>query len=144
MARRAELPNVIGVKDATNDLMRPTRTKRACGADFVQLSGEDGTALGYLAQGGVGCISVTANVAPKLCSMMQEAWMQNAIQTAQSINETLMPLHEAMFCEPSPAPAKFGASLLGKASPEVRLPLVPATSAARDRIRNAMAGAGLL
>src|SRR3546814_7451209 len=90
MARLAELPNVIGVKDATNDLMRPTRTKRACGADFVQLSGEDGTALGYLAQGGVGCISVTANVAPKLCSMMQEAWMQNAIQTAQSINETLI------------------------------------------------------
>lgn len=144
MARLAELPNVVGVKDATNDLQRPTRTKLACGEDFVQLSGEDGTSLGYLAQGGVGCISVTANVAPKLCSMMQEAWMQNAVQTAQSINEKLMPLHEAMFCEPSPAPAKFGASLLGKATPEVRLPLVEATPAAQDRVRNAMASAGLL
>ncbi len=144
MARLAELPNVVGVKDATNDLARPTRTKIACGPDFVQLSGEDGTSLGYLAQGGVGCISVTANVAPKLCSMMHEAWMQNAIQTAQSINEKLMPLHEAMFCEPSPAPAKYGASLLGKATPEVRLPLVSATPAAQDRIRNAMAHAGLV
>ncbi|WP_354076604.1 4-hydroxy-tetrahydrodipicolinate synthase [Constrictibacter sp. MBR-5] len=144
MARLAELPNVVGVKDATNDLARPTRTKIACGPDFVQLSGEDGTSLGYLAQGGIGCISVTANVAPKLCSMMHEAWMQNAVQTAQSINEKLMPLHEAMFCEPSPAPAKYGASLLGKASPEVRLPLVSATPAAQDRIRNAMAHAGLV
>ena len=144
MARLAELPNVVGVKDATNDLARPTRTKIACGPDFVQLSGEDGTSLGYLAQGGIGCISVTANVAPKLCSMMHEAWMQNAVQTAQSINEKLMPLHEAMFCEPSPAPAKYGASLLGKATPEVRLPLVSATPAAQDRIRNAMAHAGLV
>lgn len=144
MARLAKLPNIVGVKDATNDLQRPTRTKLACGDDFVQLSGEDGTSLGYLAQGGVGCISVTANVAPKLCSMMQEAWMQNAVQTAQSINEKLMPLHEAMFCEPSPAPAKFGASLLGKSSREVRLPLVEATPVAQDRVRNAMASAGLL
>src|SRR3546814_17604441 len=100
MARLAELPNVIGVKDATNDLMRPTRTKRACGADFVQLSGEDGTALGYLAQGGDGCISVTANVAPKLCSMMQEAWMKKAIKPAHSIKEQLKHLTEQMLRAP--------------------------------------------
>ncbi len=145
MARLAQLPNVIGVKDATNDLTRPTRTKLACGPDFpALLSGEDGTALAYLAAGGVGCISVTANIAPKLCAMMHEAWQQGAIDTAQKINEQLMPVHEALFCETSPAPVKYAASLIGKSTPDVRLPLVPASPAARDRVQNAMAGAGLL
>ncbi len=144
MARLAKLPNVVGVKDSTQDLARPTRTKLACGEEFCQLSGEDGTALGFLAQGGVGCISVTANVAPKLCAMMHEAWQQGAIDTAQQINEQLMPLHDAMFCEPSPAPVKYAVSLLGRCGPEVRLPLVPASEAAQARIRSAMAGAGVL
>ena len=117
MARLAKLPNVIGVKDSTQDLARPTRTKLACGEEFVQLSGEDGTALGFLAPGGVGCISVTANVHPKLCAMMHEAWQQGAIATAQKINEQLMPLHDALFCETSPAPVKYAASLLGHCTP---------------------------
>ena len=144
MARLAELPNVVGVKDATNDLQRPTRTKLACGEDFVQLSGEDGTSLGYLAQGGVGCISVTANVAPKLCSMMQEAWMQNAVQTAQSINEKLMPLHEAIFLEPGVAGAKYALSQLGKCGEEIRLPLTPVGDLTRKAIDAALRHAGLM
>ena len=144
MARLAKLPNVIGVKDSTQDLARPTRTRLACGPDFTLLSGEDGTAIGFLAQGGVGCISVTANVAPKLCAMMHEAWQQGAVETAQKINETLMPLHDALFCEPSPAPVKYAASLLGLSSPDVRLPLVAASESARARVRAAMDHAGLL
>ena len=140
MARLAKLPNVIGVKDSTQDLARPTRTKLTCGDEFAQLSGEDGTALGFLAQGGVGCISVTANVHPKLCAMMHEAWQQGAIATAQKINEQLMPLHDALFCETSPAPVKYAASLLGHCTPEVRLPLVPASEAAQARVRAAMEG----
>ena len=144
MARLAKLPNVIGVKDSTQDLARPTRTRLACGSDFTLLSGEDGTAIGFLAQGGVGCISVTANVAPKLCAMMHEAWQQGAVETAQKINETLMPLHDALFCEPSPAPVKYAASLLGLSSPDVRLPLVAASESAQARVRAAMDHAGLL
>jgi 4-hydroxy-tetrahydrodipicolinate synthase len=144
MARLARLPNVIGVKDSTQDLARPTKTKLACGPEFSLLSGEDHTAIGFLAQGGAGCISVTANVAPKLCAMMHEAWQQGAIETAQKLNEQLMPLHDAMFCEPSPAPAKYAASLLGHCGPEVRLPLVAASESAQTRIRSAMADVGLL
>ena len=144
MARLAKLPNVVGVKDSTQDLARPTRTRLACGPDFTLLSGEDGTAIGFLAQGGVGCISVTANVAPKLCAMMHEAWQQGAVETAQKINETLMPLHDALFCEPSPAPVKYAASLLGLSSPDVRLPLVAASESAQARVRAAMDHAGLL
>lgn len=144
MARLAKLPNVIGVKDATNDLTRPVKTTLACGPEFVQLSGEDGTSLAYLAQGGMGCISVTGNVAPKLCSMMQEAWQQGANETAQKLNRLLMPLHDALFCETSPAPVKFGASLLGHSTADVRLPLVPASATARERVKSAMAGCGLI
>jgi 4-hydroxy-tetrahydrodipicolinate synthase len=144
MARLSKLPNVIGVKDATNDLTRPVKTTLACGPEFCQLSGEDGTALAYLAQGGVGCISVTANVAPKLCAMMQEAWQQGANETAQKLNRMLMPLHDALFCETSPAPVKYGASLLGHSTADVRLPLVPASSMARERVKSAMAGCGLI
>jgi len=144
MARLAELPNIVGVKDSTQDLMRPLRTRLSCGTDFCQLSGEDGTAIPFLAQGGVGCISVTANVAPKLCAMMHEAWQQGAMETVVKLNDRLAPLHDAMFCEPSPAPAKYGAHLLGLCSPEVRLPLVAATDTARERVRAAMAGVGLI
>lgn len=144
MARLAKLPNIVGVKDSSQDLARPTRTRTACGPDFDQLSGEDGTAIGHLAQGGIGCISVTANVAPKLCAEMHEAWQQGDIERAQQINERLMPLHDAMFCEPSPGPVKYGVSLLGFCRPETRLPMMPASEAAQKRVRDAMAGVGLL
>ncbi|MEL0001615.1 MAG: 4-hydroxy-tetrahydrodipicolinate synthase [Rhodospirillales bacterium] len=138
MARIAKLANVVGVKDATNDLARPLREKNLIGPDWCMLSGEDGTAIAYLAQGGSGCISVTANVAPRLCSMMQEAWQQGAMERVRELNESLMPLHDAIFCEPSPAPAKYGVSLLGKASDKVRLPLAEASGVARGRMEDAM------
>jgi 4-hydroxy-tetrahydrodipicolinate synthase len=138
MARIAKLANVVGVKDATNDLARPLREKNLIGPDWCMLSGEDGTAIAYLAQGGSGCISVTANVATRLCSMMQEAWQQGAMDRVRELNESLMPLHDAIFCEPSPAPAKYGVSLLGKASDKVRLPLAEASEVARGRMEDAM------
>ena len=144
MARLAAHKNIIGVKDATANLSRPQHTTRACGEDFIQLSGEDHTALPYLAAGGHGCISVTANAAPKLCAQFQEACMQGAYEQALAIQDKLLPLHDAMFCEASPAPAKYAASLLGMSTDEVRLPLVAATDAARTRIREAMVHAGLL
>jgi 4-hydroxy-tetrahydrodipicolinate synthase len=143
MARLAKLKNVIGVKDATANLMRPTRERAVCGKDWRLLSGEDGTALGYMAHGGHGCISVTANVAPKLCADFQNACMQGGFDRALQLQDTLMPLHDAMFCEPSPAPVKYAASLLGLCTDEVRLPLVPATDAARARVRAAMEHAGI-
>ena len=109
----ADHVNIKGIKDATADVGRPTRLRNLLGADFVQLSGEDATALPYLAAGGHGCISVTANIAPKLLSEMHAAWAANDIATAQSINERLMPLHDSMFCEASPGPVKYAAELLG-------------------------------
>lgn len=144
MARLAKIKNIVGVKDSTQDLARPTRTKLACGDKFSILSGEDGTALALLAQGGHGCISVTANIAPRLCADMHQAWQKGDLKAAMRINETLMPLHDALFCETSPAPVKYGASLLGLCSDEVRLPLVPASETARQRVREAMTAAGLL
>ena len=144
MARLAKLANVVGVKDATNDLARPLRTRQAIGADFCMLSGEDVTALAFNAQGGVGCISVTANVAPRACADMQEAWAKGDTARAQRINDRLAPLHDALFCETSPAPVKYGTSLLGKSTPEVRLPLVPASPEAQERMRQAMRSAGVL
>jgi len=144
MARIAKLSNVVGVKDATMDLARPLVEKNLIGKDRCMLSGEDGTAVPYLAQGGVGCISVTANVAPKLCSMMHEAWQQGAMERVTQLNDSLIPLHLAMFQEPSPAGAKYGASLLGKASPEVRLPMQPATEAAQKSMKDAMSALDLI
>jgi len=144
MARLAKLKNIVGVKDATNDLSRPTRTKLACGEKFSLLSGEDGTVLPFLGGGGHGCISVTANIAPRQLADMHEAWQKGDVKAAQRIHETLMPLHEALFCETSPAPVKYGASLLGLANDFVRLPLVPASEVARQRVREAMQQAGLL
>jgi 4-hydroxy-tetrahydrodipicolinate synthase len=146
MARLSSHPNIIGVKDATANLMRPSRERVAIGTtrqDWLLLSGEDGTALGYMAHGGHGCISVSANVAPRLCARFQEACMKGDFAAALKLQDVLMPLHDAMFCEPSPAPVKYAASLLGLCSAEVRLPLVEATDPARERIRNAMGGAGL-
>ena len=144
MARIAGLPNVVGVKDATNDLARPLRETNLIGRDWCMLSGEDGTAIAYLAQGGSGCISVTANVAPKLCAMMHEAWQQGDMDRVRDLNERLMPLHDAIFCEPSPAPAKYGASLLGNASDQVRLPLAEASEIARTRMKDAMKALDLI
>jgi 4-hydroxy-tetrahydrodipicolinate synthase len=144
LARLAKLPRIIGVKDATANLMRPTRERNACGKSWRLISGEDGTALGYMAHGGHGCISVTANIAPKLCAEFQDACLRGAFDRARELQDRLMPLHDAMFCEPSPAPVKYGASLLGHCTAQVRLPLVEATDAARARVREAMQGCGLL
>jgi 4-hydroxy-tetrahydrodipicolinate synthase len=143
MARLAKHKNVIGVKDATANLMRPSRERLACGLDWLLISGEDGTALGYNAHGGSGCISVTANVAPRLCAEFQAASLAGDFALAREYQDRLMPLHDAMFCEPSPAPAKYGVSLLGHCTPDVRLPLVEATDAARAQVKAAMQGVGL-
>jgi 4-hydroxy-tetrahydrodipicolinate synthase len=123
--------------------MRPTRERSACGKSWRLVSGEDGTALGYMAHGGHGCISVTANVAPKLCAEFQDACLRGAFDRARELQDRLMPLHDAMFCEPSPAPVKYAVSLLGLCTPEVRLPLVELTDAGRSRVREAMQHAGL-
>ena len=144
MARLAKLPNIVGVKDATADLARPLRTRVAIGPDFCQLSGEDATVTAFLAQGGVGCISVTANVAPGLCADLHNAWRKGDHATVERIRDQLMPLHDAMFVETSPAPVKYAASLLRKCTDEVRLPLVPASDAAREAVREAMKKAGVL
>lgn len=143
MERLAKIANIIGVKDATANLARPSRERAACGTAFRLISGEDITALGYLAHGGCGCISVTANVAPRLCAQFQEACMAGAFERALDLQDRLVPLHDAMFCEASPAPAKYAVSVLGLCSDEVRLPIVAATEAARARIREAMAKAGI-
>jgi 4-hydroxy-tetrahydrodipicolinate synthase len=144
MARLSRIANIIGVKDATANMMRPTRERGACAKGWRLISGEDGTALGYMAHGGFGCISVTANVAPKLCSQFQEACMKGDFASALALQDKLMPLHDAMFVEPSPAPAKYGVSLLGMCANELRLPIVAATDAAQMRVREAMVIAGIL
>ncbi|MEE8535845.1 MAG: 4-hydroxy-tetrahydrodipicolinate synthase, partial [Kiloniellales bacterium] len=144
MARLAELPNIVGVKDATADLHRPAQTRLAIGADFIQLSGEDATVVPFLAQGGHGCISVTANVAPRLCADLHEAWQSGDMATVSRINDRLMPLHEALFIESSPAPVKYAASLLGLCENRLRMPLVSVTTATEARVREAMVHAGLI
>ena len=144
MARLAKLPNIVGVKDATNDLARPLRMRVEIGGAFCLLSGEDATAVPYLAQGGDGCISVTANVAPALCSQMHEAWQRGDVTTVRRINERLIPLHDALFVETSPTPVKYAASLLGHCTPEVRQPLWQLLPETQEKVRAAMRGAGLI
>jgi 4-hydroxy-tetrahydrodipicolinate synthase len=144
MARLARHPNIVGVKDATANLTRPLHTRRACGPDFCQLSGEDHTVLSFLAAGGHGCISVTANVAPRACADMHLAWAAGRVAEAMAIQDRLLVLHDAMFCESSPVPAKFAVSLLGRSTPHVRLPLAPISEAAEARVRAAMMETGLL
>jgi 4-hydroxy-tetrahydrodipicolinate synthase len=144
MARLAKHRNIIGVKDATANLTRPLHTRRACGDDFCQLSGEDHTALSYNAAGGHGCISVTANVAPRLCSQMQTAWAEGRLKDAMAIQNRLVPLHDALFAETSPGPVKYAASLLGKTSERCRLPLAPLMEPTRARVKAAMTEVGLL
>jgi len=143
MERLSKIANIIGVKDATANLTRPTRERALCGHDFRLLSGEDGTALGYMAHGGHGCISVTANVAPRLCAEFQAACLAGDFARARELHDRLMPLHDAMFCEASPAPVKHAVSLLGLCEDEVRLPIVAASEVARERIRAAMDAAGI-
>ena len=144
MGELAKLPRIVGVKDATGDLSRVPKQRMTCGADFIQLSGEDATALGFNAHGGVGCISVTANVAPKLCAEFQTATLKGDYATALTLLDRLMPLHEAIFAEPGVAGAKYGMSRLGLCSDEVRLPLVGLTDAVKARMDDAMRHAGLI
>jgi len=144
MERLSKIANIIGVKDATANLARPSRERHACGKDWRLISGEDATALGYMAHGGHGCISVTANVAPKLCSQFQEACLQGVFDAALKIQDKLLPLHDAMFCETSPAPVKYAVSLLGRCTDELRLPMVEASESARKTVKAAMQFAGLI
>ena len=144
MGTLAKLPRIVGVKDATGKLERVSMQRASCGADFIQLSGEDATALGFNAHGGVGCISVTANVAPRLCAEFQEATLAGDYARALEYQDLLMPLHEAIFLEPGVAGAKYAMSRLGLCHERVRLPLVGLTDATKTRIEAAMAHAGLI
>jgi 4-hydroxy-tetrahydrodipicolinate synthase len=144
MGELARLPSIIGVKDATGKLERVSMQRASCGKDFIQLSGEDATALGFNAHGGVGCISVTANVAPRLCAEFQAATLAGDYAKALEYQDRLMPLHEAIFLEPGLAGAKYGLSLLGRCSEDVRLPLVGLTDGTKAAIRAAMQHAGIL
>ena len=144
MAQLARHPNIVGVKDSTANLARPLHTRRACGAEFVQMSGEDHTAVAFLAAGGHGCISVTGNIAPRLCSEMHRAWQGGETERAVTIQDRLLALHDAMFAESNPGPVKYGASLMGHGSGHCRLPLAPVSDATRTQVRTAMLEAGLL
>ena len=144
MGALAKLPRIVGVKDATGKIERVSQQRASCGPDFIQLSGEDATALGFNAHGGVGCISVTANVAPRLCAEFEQATLRGDYAAALGYQDRLMPLHEAIFLEPGLAGAKYGLSLLGLCSEEVRLPLVTLTDGTKARIKAAMEFAGLL
>jgi 4-hydroxy-tetrahydrodipicolinate synthase len=144
MAKLSKLKNIAGVKDATAKLDRVSLQRQYCGEDFIQLSGEDGTALGFNAHGGHGCISVTSNVAPRLCAEFQDASLAGDYKKALKIQDRLMPLHVALFVESNPAPAKYALSLLGKCSDLCRLPLAPIQESTKRTVRDAMVHAGLI
>ncbi|MGL5285875.1 MAG: 4-hydroxy-tetrahydrodipicolinate synthase [Aeromonas sp.] len=144
MARLAELPRIVGVKDATGDLSRPWSERQLIKKSFTWLSGEDGTAVAYNISGGSGCISVTANVAPKLVAEVQNLTLAGRWEEARALQDRLIPLHQAMFAEPSPAGAKYAASLLGFCTEECRLPVMPLSDATKIRIRSVMTELGLL
>jgi 4-hydroxy-tetrahydrodipicolinate synthase len=144
MARLFELKNIAGVKDATANVVRVSQQRAAMGADFNQLSGEDATALGFMAHGGHGCISVTSNVAPRLCAEFQGACLAGDYAAALTLQDKLMPLHTALFVETSPAPTKFALSVLGKCEETLRLPMVPVSQKTRTAVRDAMVHAGLI
>ncbi len=143
MGELAQLPRIVGVKDATGDLARVSQQRASCGPDFCQLSGEDATALGFNAHGGVGCISVTANVAPGLCAAFQQATLEGDYARALELQDRLMPLHEAIFIEPGLVGAKYALSKLGLCSDEVRSPLTGLEDSTKSAIEKAMAHAGL-
>ena len=144
MGELAKLPRIVGVKDATGKIERVSQQRALCGAEFIQLSGEDATALGFNAHGGVGCISVTANVAPRLCAEFQEATLAGDYAKALAYQDRLMPLHEAIFIEPGLAGAKYGLSQLGMCAEEVRMPLTTLLPETKARIDAAMRHAGLM
>ena len=144
MGRLAKLPNIVGVKDATADIVRPLLTEATCGPEFRQLSGEDANALAFLAHGGHGCNSVTANVAPRLCAQMQDAWHAGRPEEALALHRRLMPLHRALFCETSPAPTKYALSRLGRCTAEVRLPMIEIAERSKMEVDAALAAVGLL
>jgi 4-hydroxy-tetrahydrodipicolinate synthase len=144
MLALAKHPNIVGVKDASNDLARPLRVHLDLGENFANLSGEDGTSVAFLAQGGDGCISVTSNIAPRLCSALQNAWQLGNFEDVYRLRDVLAPLHDAMFVETNPAPVKFAAYMLGKCLADTRLPLAPLSVKSQARIEEAMRAAGLL
>jgi len=144
MARLAELKNVVGVKDATANLARPSQQRLACGPDFRQLSGEDATALGFMAHGGRGCISVASNVAPKLCAEFQNACLAGEFKRALELQDRLMPLHDVLFVETNPGPVKYAVSRLGLCTAEARLPMVPVSEATRKAVDAVLDKLGLI
>ena len=144
MKRLFELDNIAGVKDATANMVRVSQQRAAMGEDFIQLSGEDATVLGFMAHGGHGCISVTSNVAPRLCAEFQGACLRGDFGAALKVHDKLMPLHIALFLETNPAPVKYAVSVLGKCAETVRLPMVPVTEKTRLAVRDAMVHAGLI
>ncbi|MGA7545991.1 MAG: 4-hydroxy-tetrahydrodipicolinate synthase [Methyloceanibacter sp.] len=143
MARLFKLSNIVGVKDATANMARASQQRAALGKDFIQLSGEDATALGFMAHGGHGCISVTANVAPALCSEFQLACLGGNFKRALELQDQLMPLHDALFVESNPGPVKYAAEKLGLCRAETRLPLAPLTPASKKKVDDALAAVGL-
>lgn len=145
MARLArDFDSIVGVKDATNDLTRPLKTRLALGPDFAQLSGEDATIAAFLGQGGHGCISVTSNIAPGLCARLHKAWRQNDMESFTELRDRLMPVHDAMFCESSPGPVKYAAELLGKATRRARLPLTEIADESKRKVEAALKQAELV
>jgi 4-hydroxy-tetrahydrodipicolinate synthase len=143
MGRLAKLPNIVGVKDATADIVRPLLAYGTCGPEFCQLSGEDANILAFLAHGGHGCISVTANVAPRLCAQLHQAWRAGRPDEALALHRRLMPLHKALFCETSPAPVKHALSRLGRCTGELRLPLVEIGERSKALVDAALEAVGL-
>jgi 4-hydroxy-tetrahydrodipicolinate synthase len=144
MKRLFELRNIAGVKDATANVVRVSQQRAVVGEGFNQLSGEDATALGFMAHGGHGCISVTSNVAPRLCAEFQSACLRGDYATALKLQDKLMPLHQNLFIETNPAPAKYALSVLGKIAETVRLPMVPLAEKSKAAVRDAMVHAGLI
>ena len=144
MATLSALERIVGVKDATADLVRPIEQRLASGPDFIQLSGEDASILPFMGAGGHGCISVTSNVAPRLCAEFHAAWATGDHALAQAINDRLMPLHDALFVESNPVPAKYALELLGRVQPGLRLPLVPLSEASEKRVHDALVQVSLL
>ena len=144
MARLYELKTIVGVKDATASMARVSAQRAAMGSDFIQLSGEDVTALGFMAHGGHGCISVASNVAPALCAAFQEACLASDYRTALAYQDRLFPLHTDLFCESNPGPAKVALAMLGRCGEEMRLPMAPCSDATRAKVRAALVHAGLL
>jgi 4-hydroxy-tetrahydrodipicolinate synthase len=144
MKRLYALKNIAGVKDATANMVRVSQQRAEIGEDFNQLSGEDGTCLGFMAHGGHGCISVTSNVAPRLCAEFQSACLKGDYAAALKLQDKLMPLHQNLFIETNPSPAKYALSLLGKCADTVRLPMVPVSDKTKAAVRDAMVHAGLI